>query len=126
MGVYDKLGDLLNEALEKGEIPKSKDYNKEETATFSTNNAAFMHKYTNNMHKTDLPDYIINILTTLDIVYPVEWKNITEKYHKLLKEMHPDTKNTIQNQESVNNFKQYTISDLQNMYKILDNYFNKQ
>ena len=150
--MYDKLGELLNEALESGEIPQSKKtiddqgfHEKQEdsghlhfknnekkaekrqksaetikTKEIPTGQVIKMHKYTYNMH---FPPEISKALSTLDIVYPFITKDITTAYHKKLKEIHPDTKNTVQNYQHVNKSIQLTIDDIRNSYKILCIFF---
>lgn len=149
--MYDKLGELLNEALESGEIPQNDKRNAvvepvETTAFFNekvvstsstttnsdskttkrikipkkeqkaTGQVIKMHKYTINMHIT--PE-IQNALTTLDIVYPFTTLQLKKQYHKLLKQYHPDSKNTIQTLNTVNNSRQYTIDEIKQAYKLL-------
>lgn len=149
--MYDKLGELLNEALESGEIPQNDKRNAvvepvETTAFFNekvvstsstttnsdskttkrikipkkeqkaTGQVIKMHKYTINMHIT--PE-IQNALTTLDIVYPFTTLQLKKQYHKLLKQHHPDSKNTIQTLNTVNNSRQYTIDEIKQAYKLL-------
>ena len=150
--MYDKLGELLNEALESGEIPQSKktidDQNFEEklqnsghlhfknnekkaqkkpktsetnkTKQFSTGEVIKLHKYTYNMQFS--PE-ILKALSTLDIVYPFTQKDITTAYHKKLKENHPDIKNTIQNYQHVDNFRQLSIDEIRLSYQILCDFF---
>ena len=69
------------------------------------------------------PPHILKALNTLDIVYPFTQKDITKQYHKLLKENHPDTKNTIQASQSVENNIHKTIDELTTAYKILCDFF---
>lgn len=75
-----------------------------------------MHKYTQIMHIT--PE-IQQALTTLDIVYPFTTIQLKRQYHKLLKQHHPDSKTTIQNSNTVNNFRQYSIDDIKQAYDLL-------
>lgn len=156
--MYDKLGELLNEALESGEIPQNDKRNAvvepvETTAFFNekvvstsstttntsstttnsgskttkrikipkkeqkaTGQVIKMHKYTINMHIT--PE-IQNALTALDIAYPFTTLQLKKQYHKLLKQHHPDSKNTIQTLNTVNNSRQYTIDEIKQAYKLL-------
>ena len=150
--MYDKLGEMLNEALESGKIPQN-DTNKEpedtvvepvETTVSSgsyilnddfdklnhrifkkkkqipTGEVIKLHKYTYNMQ---FPPQIHNALTTLDIAYPFTQKDISTAYHKKLKEVHPDTQNTIQHSYNVYNIRQISIDDIRNSYKILCDFF---
>lgn len=139
---FEKLGNLLNEALENGKIPqeeKKTDNFNTETNNFSKNKESKqkikdnfrkkkatptgevikLHKYTTNIQ---FPPKIQNALTTLDIVYPFTIKDVKTQYHKLLKQNHPDTKNTIQNSQNV--LKTEQINNIQDAYKILKDYFN--
>jgi len=142
--MYDKLGDLLNEALESGKIPQKEkektendraipDEKSENSGHFDFNRIKIkkkkqiptgqvikMHKYTHNMQ---FPPHVQKALTTLDIVYPFTIHRIKKQYHKLLKEVHPDSKKTIQSSLSVQNIRQYTVDDIVNAYKILQAYF---
>ena len=66
---------------------------KAQKSAIPTGQVIKLHKYTYNMQ---FPPYIQKALDTLDIAYPFTQKDISRQYHKLLKENHPDTKNTIQ------------------------------
>ena len=165
--MYDKLGEMLNEALESGKIPQNNTTKSEkdpeepvvecsqseciETTTTSgsdifksgsdnlnhrhstknplkskkspqipTGEVIKMHKYTYNMQ---FPPQIQLALTTLDIAYPFTQKDIAAAYHKKLKEVHPDTKTTIQSSKDVENIRQISIDDIRNSYKILCDFF---
>ena len=169
--MYDKLGEMLNEALESGKIPTDRhceaegrskpsenqndqvtsdekieesghfSFNKSEKSTVNnknsakrTNNRHFktedrskptgqvikLHKYTYNMQ---FPPRVQKALSTLDIVYPLTQKDITKQYHKLLKENHPDTQNTIQTSQDIKNNRQKTIDDITEAYKTLCTFF---
>ncbi len=160
--MYDKLGDMLNEALKSGKIPQEDktngqnipDENAGNSDRFSFNQADIqrnnsrksqnsaenigkyskntskkavqtgevikMHKYTYNMQ---FPPHILKALNTLDIAYPFTQKDITKQYHKLLKKNHPDTKNTIQTSQSVENHIHKTINEITTAYKILCDFF---
>jgi len=80
-----------------------------------------MHKYTYDMH---FPSEISKALSTLDIAYPFITKDITTAYHKKLKEIHPDTKNTIQHSNTVHNIRHYTVDEVRNSYEILCSFFD--
>ena len=153
--MYDKLGEMLNEALESGEIPQDNKHESEEESVvepvettdsssdfikntqkstennkksaknnsktaFATGEVIKLHKYTYNMQ---FPSHIQKALSTLDIVYPFTQKDITKQYHKLLKENHPDTQNTIHTSQDVENSRQKTIDDITEAYKILCSFF---
>ena len=79
-----------------------------------------LHKYTYNMQ---FPPHIQKALGTLDIAYPFTQKDISRQYHKLLKENHPDTQNTIQTSQDVQNIRQKSIDDITQAYKILCQFF---
>ena len=150
--MYDKLGDMLNEALESGKIPKSQinndqkklqenevdsghfDFKYDEKSTeksrttlksekkqqIPTGEVIKLPKYTYNMQ---FPSQIQSALITLDIAYPFIIKDITTAYHKKLKQIHPDTKNTIHDSYDVQNNRQLTIDEVRNSYKILCDFF---
>ena len=153
--MYDKLGDMLNDVLESGEIPQDNKHELEEESVvepvettgsssdfikntqkstennkksakkdskkaFATGQVIKLHKYTYNMQ---FPPYIQKALDTLDIAYPFTAKDIKKQYHKLLKENHPDTVNTIQVTQSVENNRQKSIDEITEAYKILCNFF---
>ncbi|WP_338368496.1 hypothetical protein [Treponema bryantii] len=154
--MYDKLGEMLNEALESGEIPQEtiktapepevkcsqrehtenasdsgsdsikSSFNKLNHRIFKkkkqipTGEVIKLHKYTYNIH---FSPQIQNALTTLDIVHPFTQKDITTAYHKKLKEVHPDTQNTIQYSHDVQNIRQISVDDIRNSYKILCDFF---
>ena len=150
--MYDKLGEMLNEALESGKIPQNEkndqvnshenveesghfSFNKSEKSSvnnkksaknasktaFATGEVIKLHKYTYNMQ---FPPHIQLALGTLDIAYPFRQKDIKKQYHKLLKENHPDTQNTIQTAQSVVNNRQKTIDEITEAYKILCTFFS--
>ncbi|MCR4954489.1 MAG: hypothetical protein K6A43_10500 [Treponema sp.] len=173
--MYDKLGDLLNEALTSGKIPQNEkipddrnipdeksEYSghfnlteeekaaeinrvneqkvsknaknsekngktqekllrKREKEQFPRGQVIKLHKYTYNMQ---FPPLIQKALTTLDIAYPFTIKSIQKQYHKLLKENHPDTQNTIQSSKDVQNTRHKSIDELAFAYKILSEYFS--
>ena len=149
--MYDKLGEMLNDVLESGKIPQNdkndqitSDEKKEESGHFSfkndenkakkaridtkklkkeqipTGQVIKLHKYTYNMQ---FPPRIQKALGTLDIAYPFTQKDISRQYHKLLKENHPDTQNTIQTSQDVQNIRQKSIDDITQAYKILCQFF---
>ena len=149
--MYDKLGEMLNDVLESGKIPQNdnndqitSDEKKEESGHFSfkndenkakktgidakklkkeqipTGQVIKLHKYTYNMQ---FPPHIQKALGTLDIAYPFTQKDISRQYHKLLKENHPDTQNTIQTSQDVQNIRQKSIDDITQAYKLLCQFF---
>ena len=79
-----------------------------------------LHKYTYNMQ---FPPHIQKALGTLDIAYPFRQKDISKQYHKLLKQNHPDTQNTIHSSKNVQNSRQITIDEIVESYKILCKFF---
>ena len=150
--MYDKLGEMLNEALESGEIPQSQinndqnelpeneedsghfDFKEAEKSTKNTRKTVKSEKKQQiptgeviKMHKytynMQLPPQIQTALTTLDIAYPFTQKDITTAYHNKLKEAHPDTQNTIQTSKTVQNNRQYTVDEIKNVYQILCDFF---
>ena len=157
--MYDKLGEMLNDVLESGKIPKKepdstvveplettaesgsfvlndekkggfyklnhrrtskKSLKSEKKQQIPTGEVIKMHKYTYNMQFS--PE-IQNALVTLDIAYPFTKKDITKQYHKLLKQNHPDTQNTIQISQDVHNIRQYTVDEIMTAYHILCDFF---
>ena len=150
--MYDKLGEMLNEALESGKIPQNKTtktesedsgpvhcqrdeasdssisnrnsrkktLKSEKKQQIPTGEVIKLHKYTYNMQ---FPPQIQNALTTLDMVYSFTQKDITAAYHNKLKEIHPDTQNTIQTSQTVQNIRQITVDDIRNSYQLLCNFF---
>ncbi len=133
--MYDKLGELLSERLDKGKIESKcdKEENKEDKAEKKdnikekkhyTNNtdSQNMHKYTENMH---FSTKITSALHTLDIAYPFIKSDIKSQYRKLLKKYHPDTSsnnNTIQDTKIVDKLRQLQLEKLQEAYKTLKDY----
>ena len=152
--MYDKLGEMLNEVLETGEIPHNEQENINDQDTESekaadsghfsfkndekpvendkksakiarkkvipTGEVIKLHKYTYNMQ---FPPHIQKALGTLDIAYPFRQKDISKQYHKLLKQNHPDTQNTIHSSHNVQNNRQITIDEIVESYKILCEFF---
>jgi len=101
--MYDKLGDFLNEVLEKGKIPGA-DLQEQEM---------------------EIPEDIQIILNVLKVENPNDWKEISLKYHQLLKKLHPDTQNTDRVYIIYEN-KQLDINGLQEMYRKLCDFFHKE
>lgn len=126
--MYDKLGELLSERLDKGEEKKEdkaekKDNIKEKKHYTSNTDSQNMHKYTENMQ---FSTKITSALHTLDIAYPFTISDIKSQYRKLLKKYHPDTSsnnNTIQDTKIVNRLRQLQLEKLQEAYKTLKDYF---
>ncbi len=83
-GMYDSFGDLLKEALEKGEIPqktkkdKSESNNKTQTSEKSSSVANF-------------PLDLQNAFNALHATPDETFEQIKKKYRELLKLYHPDT-----------------------------------
>ena len=149
--MYDKLGEMLNEALESGKIPQNIENDREtdeqkaqDSGNFSFNNdekptvnnkksiknaskQAFATGEVIKMHKytynMQFPLHVQKALSTLDIAYPFTQKDITKQYHKLLKQNHPDTQSTIQSSQNVQNNRQKTIDEIVEAYKILCDFF---
>ena len=149
--MYDKLGEMLNEALESGKIPQNIENDREtdeqkaqDSGHFSFNNdekptvnnkksiknaskQAFATGEVIKMHKytynMQFPLHVQKALSTLDIAYPFTQKDITKQYHKLLKQNHPDTQSTIQSSQNVQNNRQKTIDEIVEAYKILCDFF---
>ena len=152
--MYDKLGEMLNDVLESGEIPKDNQndqvtsdekieesghfsFNKSEKSTVNNNKSAKIASKKSiptgeviKLHKytynMQFPPHIQKALSTLDIAYPFTQKDITKQYHKLLKQNHPDTKITIQHSQDVQNYRQLTIDDIKYSYQILCDFFGIQ
>lgn len=126
--MYDKLGELLSERLDKGEEnkedkAKKKDNIKEKKHYTSNTDSQDMHKYTKNMQ---FSIEITFALRTLDIAYPFTKFDIKSQYRKLLKKYHPDTSsnnNTIQDTKIVDKLRQLQFEKLQEAYKTLKDYF---
>ena len=128
--MYDKLGELLSERLDKGKIEskceqgeEKKDKIKEKKHYTSNTDSQNIHKYTENMQ---FSTKITFALHTLDIAYPFTISDIKSRYRKLLKKYHPDTSfnnNTIQDTKIVNKLRQLQLEKLQEAYKILKDYF---
>lgn len=123
--IYDKLGDLLNEVLESGEIPNNSDISeeknercepiyqtkdnvwKESSTSFNFNNFDFTNKQkieTGKIYKVNnynyIPEYPENIkqsLRKLEITYftEINKSSIKKAYRKILKKNHPDLQNQI-------------------------------
>ena len=147
--MYDKLGDMLKDVLESGEIPHINDQDTASEKTADSGHFSFkndekavendkksaktakkreipvgqvikLHKYTYNMQ---FPPDIQKALGTLDIAYPFRKKDISRQYHKLLKQNHPDTQNTIHSSEVVKNNRQFSVGEIVNAYRLWCSYF---
>ena len=142
---FEKLGNLLNDVLENGEIPvsnkeesvnsktetntssnKSTQQEQPESYTFKTN--IFKRKKTvataqiikNNDYNyiSQLSPEAQNAFNLLGLNYPCTWKEVNKKYHHLLKQTHPDTKKSEQQVTT-------QINDLQNAYQLLKKLYGK-
>ena len=105
----------------KTTVNNKKSAKKDSKNAFATGEVIKLHKYTYNMQ---FPSSIQLALTTLDIAYPFTVKDIKKQYHKLLKENHPDTQNTIQTSQDVENNRQITVDEITEAYKILRTFFS--
>lgn len=76
-----------------------------------------LHKYTDNMQ---FPKEVSKSLDTLHIVSFTSWNDVKKKYHNLLKEYHPDIKNSYEKTQ------ENAVKDIINAYKILEKYFNNK
>ena len=144
--MYDKLGEMLNEALNSGKIPQNKknDQDSEESVQDSghfsfnstenqENNSRKSQKTAENLNKSGKKHEKKEIQTgeviklhkyTYNMQFPPYiQKDITKQYHKLLKQYHPDTQNTIHNSQSVQNNRQKSIDEITKSYKILCDFF---
>lgn len=152
--MYDKLGELLNEALNSGQIPQFETnninnpentdlLNSQETNNFVKKSAKASENYNtkqnlaSNPEKTDeklykyadfmqFPYNTRQILSTLHIAYPFSWNLLKQKLLQDIKFSHPDTKNTIQNSKGVQNFKHLDVNTLISYYRELDGFFKKK
>ena len=111
----DSSSDFIKNTQKSAENNKKSAKNDSKTA-FVTGQVIKLHKYTYNMQ---FPPHIQKALSTLDIAYPFTVKDIKKQYHKLLKENHPDTQNTIQTSQDVENNRQKSIDEITEAYKIL-------
>lgn len=108
--MYDKLGDLLNDALESGEIPKKSNENFtgcESSGEFRDNSTLF-----------SFPPNIVEALNILEIkdYSKISKPYIRKIYSAQIKKVHPDTNTTgtDQNQE---------VLKIIQAYKTLTEYF---
>jgi len=137
---FERLGNLLNDALESGEIPVEEKKPEEpvvenikpepeSTQQRPTRNHFRIFNAKNKIpvgqvikgetiQNNILPPAVIQALNVLNLTYPCSWKTVNKQYHILLKQIHPDTKKSEQ---------QFTtqINDLQNAYQILKQFFGK-
>lgn len=152
--MYDKLGEMLNDALNAGEIPQFDTFKQENlnlNSSRNKNSGSFSFKESQNqaenkiinskndsetsengekMYKyTDFihfPYTIRQILTTLHIAYPFSWQKLKKQLLNDIKFSHPDTKkNTIQSSKNMQNFRQIEINKLISFYKELDKFFKE-
>ena len=154
--MYDKLGEMLNEALNEGKIPhfeintedrnfsedsnektedsgsfylknqQKKSENTTEKLNFSSKPEKTDEKLYKNADSMQFPYNIKQILSTLHIAYPFYWSKIKKDLLKAIKNGHPDTKNTIQSSQNVQFFRQFGINTLISYYKELDSFFKNE
>ncbi len=151
--MYDKLGELLNEALNSGQIPQFETNKRDNPENADFLNSQKTNKTSKNSEKASenqdiqqnlasnpeitgeklykyadfiqFPYNIRQILGTLHIVYPFSWILLKQKLLQDIKLSHPDTKNTIQNSEGVQNFIHLDVNILISYYKELDRFFKE-
>ena len=123
MNQYEKLGQILSETLENGEIPeKFKNYkteflksaqNEERLQTEKNKNSTFNEEILKNIYKISQELKLLNLeLKNLNK------KSLKENYHRELKKVHPDT-NIFFVKKSAESAKK--IKELKSAYKkILD------
>lgn len=104
--MYDKLGELLNEALKSGKIPQEeKKPLKESEAGSQTQNES--------LKQIKLPKLVQLAAATLGLNWPFSLSEVKKQYHGLLKQTHPDT-NYLHVQKNA-----HSIDDLKAAYEIL-------
>lgn len=80
-----------------------------------------MYKYTKNMH---IPKEIQDAFSVFNLDFTTDKIIIRKRYHQLLKQCHPDTKNTIQDSNNVYNNRQLTPQDITFYYNLILKYLN--
>ena len=115
-GLYDKLGDLLNEVLESGKIPEIKNNSEAQKGDRNIESDSADNTGPFSFNPENFPDDIQKALKLLEIFPPFTKIQLRKKYHDLLILTHPDTGN-----EQTKN--QYKVELLTKAYNKLDNYF---
>jgi hypothetical protein len=94
MGMYDKLGDMLNDFLETGKMPPPRN----STAQFQQeppDAEAAREPLPVSRHEPRVPEYLIPDFYALGFVNLTETpalSQVKEKYRALAKSLHPDTR----------------------------------
>ncbi len=116
-GMYDSFGDLLKEALEKGEIPQKPKKNKTES-----NNEA------QNSEKSDpfanLPQELKSAFNALHSSPDESLEQIKKKYRELLKLYHPDTAKNKDDSQITKNQTENLIKSFEIVKKYFENLKN--
>lgn len=93
MSQYDRLGEMLNEAIENGEIPKAENKNKK-TTNESESNKEQEKLSKNNIVKSKKDDlYVqkyIHLYKIFNLNPDCSIEELRSSYHSLLKKYHPD------------------------------------
>lgn len=123
--MYDKLGELLNNALDSGFIPqkekKSDSQKDEEISQDQKQNK--IEKNQKNHHKRKLPENVKTAFAQIKIPENATFDEAKKIYREKLKYYHPDTKNDNPVLQKV--AKEKTENLLSN-WKIAEEYFKSQ
>lgn len=132
--MYEKLGDLLNEALDKGEIPreepKQTSSNSDQSLNIPENDTPSYVKFSKipkkketkstgsiiRREQLELPPQILQSLKTINLTPPVSWFKIKMQYRRMLKNNHPDT--ALQLDSTI------TIDQIKQSFEILKQYYD--
>jgi len=137
--MYEKLGDLLKEALDNPESIDSRIKSGNDTIDNTPRHSESMEESRNThrvkfiffhdkiptgqvikekdyKEKPKVPQEVVNALYTLQVTAPVTWLKIKSQYRKLLKETHPDTGNVQQN---------ISIDKIKEAFEVIKKFYGK-
>lgn len=114
--MYEKLGDLLNEALEKGEIAQEGQSFNVKGQTFNVKGLSsdVPKPSKSNPIGSVIKQEVLFAFNLFGLPTTATLSQVKQKYHYLLKVSHPDTR------ESSN--QNISVDDIKNAYKILEKY----
>jgi preprotein translocase subunit Sec63 len=137
--MYDKLGDLLSNALESGEMALKKDpgsQKKEDRSSVVSGTkkikAARILSAKKIIRKGEIihaeqtavfPDYILNSYKVLGIKTDATEDKIKNAYHEKLKMFHPDSNSS---NETIQKIARQKTTELIEAYKLLSDWITKQ
>ena len=129
MTMFDKLGDLLSEALEKGELPKSGEFSQAENIEGIFSDFNFIQRKRNqpspppqNSVKKTIPKEVKSAFAFIGLSEEADYESAKKIYREKLMYYHPDRRNDNPVLQKV--AKEKTAMLLKN-WKILESWYGK-